>query len=171
MSGNWGDLSRPVLRPDRLGTRRTTPTVVCEMIWCPGGWPWVFADATAASETGCWQTATKRYGWAEDWIGRRACPACAQRPEFRPAPATHLPVPYERPVVRRERLAHIRVTVAEPPPPAPVTADTVVLEALRITATTADLSAWAADLQDWPVAPDDTPLPDRRWRLGRRNAS
>ena len=167
MSGNWAgpERYRPMLRPDRLGTRRTTPTIMCEMIWCPGGWPWVFASATAASETECWQQATGLYGWAKDWIGRRACPACAQRPEFRPAPAAHLPVPYE-PVVRRERPAHVRVTLS-PPPPAQVTADTVVIEALRITATTAHTFT---NLPDWPAAPDDTPLPDRRWpRLRSRS--
>ena len=148
---NWGTIGRPVLRPDRLGTRRTTPTVICELIWCPGGWPWVFASATAASETECWQQAAGLYGWAEDWIGRRACPMCAQRPEFRPAPATCLPAPYEPPV---SHFRHLRVTV---PPPA--TADTVVLEPLRATGIT--------DLPDW-VTPDETPLPQRRWPFRSR---
>jgi hypothetical protein len=135
--------------------RRTAPTILCELIWCPGGWPWVFQDADAWSETECWQTAVTHYGWAEDWIGRRACPACRQHPEFRPAPATCLPVPYKAPPGRHKRQMTVPVTVTPPLPPLPevVADDTDV-----ITAT--DLPGF-----DFDTPPGDTPLPNRRWSL------
>jgi len=134
-----------------VSPRRTAPTIVCELIWCPGGWPWVFADADAWSETECWQVAM-HYGWVKDWIGRRACPACRQHPEFRPAPATCLPAPYIAPPGKHKRQPPVPVTVATPvlPPLPEVIDDTDVITAAAF---------------DWDTPPADTPLPHRRWSL------
>ena len=185
-SGNWAAVQRhrwdaltapshtvPAVPWAHVGRRWSSlgaPAVRCETGRCAGRSPMVHTDPAAHTLPECWDSA-QAAGWRLDWIGTRTCPSCQEDLAYRSG-HTRLdwpPVLYEPGVwwARGRKYFHVTPVTAAPPP-AQVAADTVVIEALRITTTT-DLPDWA-DLPDWPTAPDDTPLPDRRWPRFRRTS-